>query len=57
MVFFVLSCQCMSTVAIVKRESGGWRWPLFMVTYMTVLAYGASLLVYQVGRALGWGLA
>ncbi len=56
MVFFVLACQCMSTVAIVKRESGGWRWPLFMVAYMTVLAYGASLLVYQVGHAAGWGL-
>ena len=56
MVFFVLACQCMSTVAIVKRESGGWRWPLFMVAYMTVLAYAASLLVYQVGRAAGWGL-
>jgi ferrous iron transport protein B len=57
MVFFVLACQCMSTIAVVKRESGGWRWPLFMVAYMTVLAYGASLLVYQVGRALGWGLS
>src|SRR5262249_51096800 len=34
MVFFVLACQCMSTVAIVKRESGGWRWPLFMIGYM-----------------------
>jgi ferrous iron transport protein B len=56
MVFFVLACQCMSTVAIVKRESGGWRWPLFMVGYMTVLAYTASLLVYQVGSRLGWGL-
>jgi ferrous iron transport protein B len=56
MVFFVLACQCMSTVAIVKRESGGWRWPLFMVAYMTVLAYSASLLVYQVGRTFGWGL-
>jgi len=56
MVFFVLACQCMSTVAIVKRESGGWRWPLFMVAYMTVLAYSASLLVYQVGSRLGWGL-
>ena len=56
MVFFVLACQCMSTVAVVKRESGGWRWPLFMVAYMTVLAYGASLLVYQVGSVLGWGL-
>lgn len=56
MVFFVLACQCMSTVAVVKRESGGWRWPLFMVAYMTVLAYVASLLVYQVGHALGWGI-
>ncbi len=57
MVFFVLACQCMSTVAVVKRESGTWRWPLFMVAYMTVLAYAASLLVYQVGRAFGWGLS
>ncbi len=57
MVFFVLACQCMSTVAVVKRESGGWRWPLFMVAYMTVLAYSASLLVYQVGRYFGWGLS
>lgn len=56
MVFFVLACQCMSTVAVVKRESGGWRWPLFMVAYMTVLAYAASLLVYQAGARLGWGL-
>ncbi len=55
MVFFVLACQCMSTVAVVKRESGGWRWPIFMVAYMTVLAYVASLAVYQIGRALGWG--
>jgi ferrous iron transport protein B len=56
MVFFALACQCMSTVAIVRRESGGWRWALFMVAYMTVLAYAASLLVYQVGRWMGWGL-
>jgi ferrous iron transport protein B len=56
MVFFVLACQCMSTVAVVKRESGTWRWPLFMVAYMTGLAYMAALLVYQVGSRLGWGL-
>lgn len=56
MVFFVLACQCMSTIAVVRRESGTWRWPLFMVAYMTVLAYGASLVVYQVGARLGWGL-
>ncbi|MGE0865179.1 MAG: ferrous iron transport protein B [Vicinamibacterales bacterium] len=56
MVFFVLACQCMSTVAVVRRESGTWRWPLFMVAYMTALAYGASLVVYQVGARLGLGL-
>ena len=55
MVFFVLACQCMSTLAVVKRETNSWRWPLFMVVYMTVLAYVASLLVYQVGGALGFG--
>ena len=56
MVFFVLACQCMSTIAVVRRESGTWSWPLFMLAYMTVLAYGASLAVYQVGSRLGIGL-
>lgn len=56
MVFFVLACQCMSTIAVVRRESGTWRWPLFMLAYMTVLAYGASLAVYQIGSRLGLGL-
>ena len=55
MVFYVLACQCVSTLAVVKRETQSWRWPAFMFGYMTVLAYGASLLVYQVGTALGWG--
>ena len=56
MVFFVLACQCMSTLVVVRRESGTWRWPLFMFGYMSVLAYVASLTVYQVGSALGWGV-
>ncbi len=56
MVFFVLACQCMSTIAVVRRESGTWRWPLFMFGYMTALAYGASLVVYQVGWQLGLGV-
>ncbi len=54
MVFFVLAAQCMSTLAIVRRESGGWRWPLVMLVYMNVLAYVASLLVYQGGLLLGF---
>ncbi len=55
MVFFVLACQCMSTVAIVKRETNSWRWPLTMVVYMTTLAYLASLVVFQGGKLLGLG--
>ena len=54
MIFFVLACQCMSTVAIVRRETNSWRWPLFMVGYMLVLAYVASLITYQGGRLLGF---
>jgi ferrous iron transport protein B len=54
MVFFALACQCMSTLAVVKRETGGYRWPLFLFGYMTVLAWVASLLVYQGGRLLGF---
>jgi ferrous iron transport protein B len=55
MVFFVLACQCMSTVAIVRRETNSWRWPLFMISYMLVLAYVASLITYQGGRLIGLG--
>lgn len=54
MVFFVLAMQCMSTVAIVRRETNSWRWPLFMVAYMTVLAYLGAFLTYQGGRLLGF---
>ena len=50
LVWFVLAMQCMSTVAIVRRETGGWRWPIFMIVYMNGLAYVVSLVVYQVGR-------
>ena len=55
MVFFVLACQCMATVATVKRETNSWRWPLFMIAYMTLLAYCGSLVVFQGGRLLGFG--
>jgi Fe2+ transport system protein B len=50
LVWFVLAMQCMSTVAIVRRETGGWRWPIFMIVYMNALAYVLSLVVFQVGR-------
>jgi ferrous iron transport protein B len=54
MVFFALSAQCMSTLAAVKRESRSWKWPAFLFGYMTMLAWVASLAVFQLGRALGF---
>ncbi|MFN0009695.1 MAG: ferrous iron transport protein B [Planctomycetota bacterium] len=55
MVFFALACQCMSTLAAVRRETKTWRWPLFVFVYMSVLAWLASFVVYQGGRWLGLG--
>jgi ferrous iron transport protein B len=55
MVFFVLAMQCMSTVAVVRRETNSWGWTLFMVGYMTALAYFAAFLTYQGGHLLGFG--
>jgi ferrous iron transport protein B len=54
MVFFALACQCMSTLAVVRRETRSWRWPVFMFGYMTALAWVASFVVYQGGRVLGF---
>jgi ferrous iron transport protein B len=54
MVFFVFAMQCLSTVAVVKRETNGWKWPLFQIGYMTAAAYLASFVVYQGGRLLGF---
>jgi ferrous iron transport protein B len=55
MVFFVLAMQCMSTVAVVRRETNSWTWALFMVFYMTGLAYLAAFLTFQGGKILGFG--
>jgi len=52
LIWFVLAMQCVSTLAIVRRETGGWRWPIFMVVYMNVLAYVASLAVFQIGSMI-----
>lgn len=54
LVWFVLAMQCMSTLAVVRRETGGWGWPLFMLLYMNALAYVVCLGIYQVGsRVMG----
>ena len=47
MIFYAFAMQCMSTIAIVRRETKSWKWPLIQLAYMTGLAYMASLLVYQ----------
>ncbi len=47
MIFYVFAMQCMSTLAVVKRETRGWKWPIIQLIYMTGLAYLMSLLVYQ----------
>lgn len=49
MVFFALCCQCMSTLATVKRETNSLKWPIFMFSYMTALAYLAAVLIHQIG--------
>ncbi len=54
MVFYVFAMQCISTIAIVRRETNSWRWPLFQLLYMTGLAYLASLVVFQGGHLLGF---
>lgn len=47
LIFYAFALQCMATVAIVVKETGGWKWPLLQLAYMGGLAYFASLLVYQ----------
>lgn len=47
MIFYVFAMQCMSTLAVVRRETRSWKWPLIQLIYMTGIAYLASMLVYQ----------
>jgi ferrous iron transport protein B len=54
LIFFVLSMQCVSTLAVVRRETNSLRWPAFQFCYMTGTAYLAALCVYQGGRLLGF---
>jgi ferrous iron transport protein B len=55
LVYFVIAMQCISTLAIVRRETNSWKWPLFMQVYMTALAWIASFIVFQGGKFLGFG--
>jgi ferrous iron transport protein B len=55
MVYYMLAMQCLSTVAVMRRETHGWKWPVIQIAYMTALAYGATFLVYRFGLSLGIG--
>jgi len=50
MVFFALCCQCMATLAAIKRETNSWKWAAFAFVYMTTLAYVFSVAIQQIGR-------
>jgi ferrous iron transport protein B len=54
MVFYVFALQCVSTVAIVRRETNSWKWPVFQWLYMGALAWGLAFLVHLAGLLLGW---
>jgi ferrous iron transport protein B len=54
MAFFAIACQCMSTLAVVRRETRSWRWPAFLFAYTVALAWLASFLIYQGGKLLGF---
>ena len=55
MVFYVFALQCVSTVAIVRRETNSWKWPAFQWLYMGALAWGFAFATYHLGKWLGWG--
>ncbi len=54
MVFYLFAMQCISTIAVVRRETNSWKWPLFQTAFMTGTAYLAALVIYQGGLLLGF---
>ncbi|MEO5970913.1 MAG: ferrous iron transporter B [Bdellovibrionia bacterium] len=55
LVWYVLACQCFSTLAVTRRETNSWRWPAFMFLYMTSLAYLGSFTIYHLAVKMGLG--
>jgi len=56
LIFVMLYAPCLTTVVVMKKETGAWKWPLFAMAYTTILAYLIALLVNSLGRLLGWGI-
>lgn len=55
LVWYVLACQCLSTLAVTRRETNSWGWPALMLGYMTILAYIGSYVTYHWSLKMGWG--
>jgi ferrous iron transport protein B len=51
LLFYAWCLQCAATLAVIRRETNSWRWPIFAWGYMTALGYGGALLIYQIGSA------
>jgi ferrous iron transport protein B len=56
LVWYVLACQCLSTLAVTRRETNSWRWPAVMLGYMTALAYLGSFITFHLATLLGLGI-
>ena len=52
LLFYAWCLQCAATLAVIRRETNSWRWPIFAWTYMTGLGYTGALLIYQIGSRL-----
>lgn len=56
LVFVMLYAPCVTTLVVIRKETGTWRWPLFAMLYTTGLAYVVATLVNTLGHFLGWGM-
>ena len=54
MVFYVFALQCVSTIVVVRRETNGWKWPVFQWLYMTALAWVLAFITWHGGQLLGF---
>jgi ferrous iron transport protein B len=54
MIYYVLAMQCLSTTAVVRRETNSWGWAIFQQVYLSATAWVVAFVVYQAGRALGF---
>ena len=52
--WYVFAPQCLATLAVVRKEMGGWAMPVTMATFLFALAYGASFITYRLAAAMGW---